>query len=112
VLDDGSSSFSIYAATLSTLDPMQPSPRPRFASSFPRTPELDALVEAFGRGDYAAVRARGPALERSAGDPAVKQAARELVARTRPDPASAALLAIAAVLLIVLTTWAIATGRH
>jgi hypothetical protein len=86
--------------------------RPTFARAFPRTPDLDALVEAFARGDYAAVRDGAPHVERSTGDPEVQKAVRLLVERTRPDPASAALLAIAAVLLAVLTVWAIASGRR
>jgi hypothetical protein len=89
-----------------------PPSRPQFARAFPRTPELDALVEAFGRGDYAAVRARAPCLQRSADDPAVRDAARTLVERTRPDPAAVALLAIAALLLAVLGAWAVLTGHR
>jgi hypothetical protein len=89
----------------------QPARRPAFASAFPSSPELDALVDAFARGDYAAVRVHGRALERSSEDPAVRSAARTLVERTRPDPLSVVLLAIAALLLVALGAWAIAHGR-
>lgn len=89
-----------------------PPSRPSFAHAFPRTPDLDALVEAFARGDYAAVRARAPALERSADDPAVREAARTLVERTRPEPTAVALLAIAALLLAVLGAWAVLSGHR
>jgi hypothetical protein len=90
---------------------MLPSRLPSFARAFPRSPELDALVEAFARGDYARVRSGAPDLERSSADPAVQQAARTLVERTRPDPLAVALLAIAALLLTVLTVWAVAHGK-
>jgi hypothetical protein len=89
-----------------------PPSRPSFTHAFPRTPDLDALVEAFARGDYAAVRARAPGLERSTDDPAVREAARTLVERTRPDPTAVALLAVAALLLAVLGAWAVVSGHH
>ena len=89
-----------------------PPSRPSFSRAFPRTPDLDALVEAFARGDYAAVRARAPGLGRSTDDPAVRQAARTLVERTRPEPAAVALLAIAALLLAVLGVWAVLNGHR
>ena len=90
---------------------MPPARIPTFARGFPHSPELDALVEAFARGDYAAVRARAPALEQSSDDPGVREAARTLAQRTRPDPLAVALLAIAALLLCVLAVWAIAHGK-
>jgi len=86
-------------------------PRPAFARDFPRSPGLDALVEAFARGDYARVRADAPALERASDDVAIKQAVRTLVERTRPDPLAVALLGLAALIFIVLAAWAIAHGR-
>ena len=85
--------------------------RPDFASSFPELPALDHLVEAFARGDYAAVRAGAPELERSSQDPAVQEAARTLLARTRPDPLAVVLLGIGAVLLVVLTAWVLLHGH-
>jgi hypothetical protein len=84
---------------------------PAFARTFPKSADLDALVEAFARGDYAQVRARGPALERSSDDPGIKRAARMLVERTRPEPLAVALLVIAIVLLAVLAIWAIVHGK-
>jgi hypothetical protein len=73
---------------------------------FPRTPELDALVDAFTRGDYAHVRAAAPKLE---GDPDwdVREAARNLVRRTKPDPIVITLLAIAAATFAVIAAWSI-----
>jgi hypothetical protein len=90
---------------------MDPSRIPSFARVFPRSPELDALVDAFARGDYAAVRAGAPNLERSSADPATREAARMLVERTRPEPLAVTLLAIAAVLLVVLALWAVVHGK-
>ena len=81
---------------------------PRFAKDFPREPELDALVAAFARGDYATVREGAPKLAASTSDEAVKQAARTLRERIEPDPTSKALLLIAAALLVVLTAWWVA----
>jgi hypothetical protein len=90
---------------------MAPSRIPSFARAFPRSPELDALVEAFARGDYAAVRAGAPSLERSSGDPVIQRAARTLVERTRPEPLAITLLAIAVMLLVVLAVWAVLHGK-
>jgi hypothetical protein len=77
--------------------------RPSFAREFPRTAELDALVEAFARGDYARVRETAPALDGA--EPRVREAARLLVERTRPDPLVLTLLAIAAALFAVVAAW-------
>ncbi|HZU85243.1 MAG TPA: hypothetical protein VE987_20060 [Polyangiaceae bacterium] len=85
--------------------------RPAFAQDFPRAPELDALVDAFARGDYARVRADAPKLEASAPDEAVRRAARTLVRKTKPDPLAIGLLALAAVLLVALSTYAVVHGR-
>ena len=80
--------------------------RPSFAREFPRTAELDALVDAFARGDYAHVREAAPSLD-TASDPAVREAARTLVQRTRPDPVVVVLLAIAAATFAVIAAWSI-----
>jgi hypothetical protein len=89
---------------------MTNTPRPPFAADFPRSPELDALLDAFVRGDYRRVRAEGPRLERSGPDESTKRAASILVERTQPDPLAVALLALAALLLIALGGWWIAHG--
>ena len=78
---------------------------PRFAKSFPRDPELDALVAAFARGDYAAVREGAPRLASRTSDEEVKRAATLLRERIEPEPASKVLFLIAAALLVVLTAW-------
>ncbi|MGD0674653.1 MAG: hypothetical protein ABSC94_04500 [Polyangiaceae bacterium] len=76
--------------------------RPSFAKNYPPAPELEVLVEAFGRGDHALVRDRAHRLSVSSEDPAVKEAVRELLARTRPDPLAIALTLFAGALLLVL----------
>jgi hypothetical protein len=79
--------------------------RPVFAADFPPDPELDALVGAFEAGDFARVREGAPRLVSSATDPAVKDAAKALLARTRPDPLATLLLVFSAVLLVFLSAW-------
>ncbi len=90
---------------------MSSASRPTFARAFPRSPDLDALVEAFARGDYAHVRAHAPLLERSSQDPAIQGAARTLHQRTRPHPLAIALLAMTTLLLVILAVWAVLNGR-
>ncbi len=85
--------------------------RPSFAAGFPPSPELDALVDAFARGDYARVRAEAPKLQRDAGDEAVRAAAKMLVERTEPDPLAVKLLLLTAVLLVVLAGWWVVHAR-
>ncbi len=78
---------------------------PRFAKSFPRHAELDALVLAFTRGDYRAVRDRAPKLAATAEDEAVRRAAEMLRDRLEADPMAKMLLVVTALLLAVLTAW-------
>ena len=79
---------------------------PRFALDFPREPELDALVDAFARGDYATVRERAPTLAASPdAPPDVKRAAQLLRARIDPDKTGRTFFALAAALLVFLTVW-------
>lgn len=85
--------------------------RPSFASDFPRIPELDALVDAFERGDYARVRAEAPRLAASTEDAGVRSAAEMLVDRTRPDRLAVALVALTGVLLVALSTYWIIHGK-
>lgn len=85
--------------------------RPAFAKDFPRTPELDALVDAFARGNYALVRDAGRGLSTSSTDEAVRRAARILIERTGPDPLALALLVIAALVLLALGGFWMAFGK-
>jgi hypothetical protein len=88
-------------------------PRPAFAEGFPRTPELDALVDAFTDGNYRRVRVEAPRLAETTEDPQVKAAAQELRSRLDPDPWALALLAMTAALLVFLSLyWLFHDGRH
>jgi hypothetical protein len=79
---------------------------PAFAKDFPRHPTLDALVSAYERGDYAAVRDGASKLAAAEDeDTAVRDAARLLRQRIEPDPSSKALFLITAAILVVLTAW-------
>lgn len=78
---------------------------PSFAKDFPRNAELDALVDAFARGDYRAVREGAPKLVASTDDEAVRRSARTLRDRIEPDPAAKILFFFAAALLVFLTAW-------
>jgi hypothetical protein len=84
---------------------------PAFATEFPRNIELDALVDAFARGDYAHVRAEGLRLAGSADDAAVRDAARTLVDRTKPDRLAVGLLVVTGVLLAVMTGYWVVNGK-
>jgi hypothetical protein len=68
-------------------------------------PDLDAMAEAFDRGDYAGVRRLAQRVEAGKGDDEVKQAARAILERTKTDPLAIWLLGITAVLLVTLTAW-------
>lgn len=78
---------------------------PAFARDFPRTPELDALVASFARGDYRAVREGASRVVAAATDDDVKRAAELLRSRIEPDPLAKVLFAFAAALLVTLTAW-------
>jgi hypothetical protein len=81
---------------------------PLFARGFPAHARLDALVDAFARGDYGQVRVEAPRLIDSSEPQDVRDAARVVLERTRPDPLAALLLGLTAVLLAFLTTyWAV-----
>jgi hypothetical protein len=90
---------------------MAPARRPGFAKDYPHHPDLDAVVEAFGQGDYAKVRALAPSVERASSDPAVRAAARELADRTNPDRVALLLFAMAALLLAVIGSWWLGHGH-
>ena len=76
--------------------------RPRFLLTFPVDPDLDRLVAAFERGDFATVRADAPALADRAEDERVRDAALELRQRIDPDPLIRYLLLASVILLAVL----------
>jgi hypothetical protein len=80
--------------------------RPHFVTQLPKHPALDALVDAFERGDFGYVRAQAPALLSSATEPDVKQAITELRRRIDPDPTVKLLLALAVLTFGFLAAWA------
>ena len=82
--------------------------RPRFVLSFPSDPELDRLVAAFERGDFAAVRSGALPLAERAEDERVRDAALELRRRIDPDPLIRYLLLASVILLVVLVLHAYA----
>lgn len=78
---------------------------PLFARTYPKTPEVEALLAAFERGNYARVREEAPQLASRSSDPEVKRAAEDLLRRIEPDPVSKTLLAVAALLLVFFAYW-------
>lgn len=86
--------------------------RPTFVHTFPADPELERLVSAFERGDYALVRREAAAVAAAAADPAVRRAARELRRRIDPDPLARYLLFVGVALLVVLVAWTYGTPHH
>ncbi len=83
----------------------QAAPASRFAATYPRDADLDALVAAFDAGDFRRVREAVPRIVASAKDDAVKRAAGDLLARTKADPLATLLVVISALLLVLLTAW-------
>jgi hypothetical protein len=79
--------------------------RPAFAEGYPRDPALDALVEAFERGDFGHVRVAAPRLAETTRDPIVKQAALDLRARIEPDPMARWVVLGTGALLAFLVFW-------
>jgi CHASE3 domain sensor protein len=73
---------------------------PDFARDYPDDPALEALVVAFARGNYAAVRAGSKKLEGETTDETIRAAARELRARTGADGTMVALFVIASIGLV------------
>jgi hypothetical protein len=78
---------------------------PSFARDFPRDPELDALVEAFAKGNYARVREEAPKLAKKAESEEVRRAAKVLRERLEPDPLAKSLLLLTAALLVAISSW-------
>lgn len=85
--------------------PAGPRGRLSFARSFPPSAELDALLDAFDRGNYARVRELAPPLVARADAPEIARAARDVARRVEPDRTVLALLGISIALLAVLAIW-------
>jgi len=78
---------------------------PGFARNYPDDSDLAKLVQAFGRGDFKAVRLHAPGLAASSSDLRVKLAAAELLARINPSRAEKTLLHVTFFLLVFITGW-------
>jgi hypothetical protein len=86
--------------------------RPTFVLTFPSDPALDHAVKAFELGDYATVRVEASKLAEHPNQD-ISAAAGELLRRIEPDPLVKILLAMAVLLLLVVTVWAYRThGVH
>ncbi len=83
--------------------------RPAYAKNYPEDDELFALVAAFEAGNYRSVREGAARIAASDKLEAVKSAARDLKSRTEASRAQIALLVIAAVLVVALSGYEIAT---
>ena len=92
--------------------PTAPTRRPKFTETYPDDPALDRLVDAFARGNHRLVREEAEALAKKTDDPEVAEAARDLRRRLDPDPIAYVLLGTTAVLLIVLTIWAMGQSKR
>ena len=92
--------------------PTAPTRPPKFTEGYPKDPALERLVDAFTRGNHKLVRDEAEALAEKTDDPEVAKAARDLRRRLDPDPIAYVLLATTAVLLIVLTIWAIKQSKR
>jgi hypothetical protein len=97
----GETEAAAEAPTEPAVDPDEPE-RPLFAQGWPASPELDRLLAAFERGNYAFVRSEAPKVAASANDAAVKAAALDLRRRIDPAPLAGILVIIAMGLLVVL----------
>jgi hypothetical protein len=86
--------------------------RPAFLNDLPADPELERLAQAFERGDYATVRRGARRLLELSKNASVREAARELVERTEPDPLMKYLLGIAVALLLFLILYVYRNPVH
>jgi len=84
--------------------------KPAFARDYPKSDAIDALVERFDAGDYAAVREGAKKLEAHA-DSAVRNAARDLASRTEPDPAMKWLFAAMVTMVAVVSAYFVLKNR-
>lgn len=78
---------------------------PLFAQTYPRHEKLDALLDAFERGNYALVREDAAKLLSSTNDAAVRLATEDLLRRLEPDPLARYLLGTSTLLLVFFSIW-------
>jgi hypothetical protein len=86
--------------------------RPAFAKDYPADQALDALVDAFSRGDFRRIREEAPKLAAASENAAVKSAALDLRQRIEPSPIALYLIVLALVLLAVLYGHALTHAAH
>lgn len=79
--------------------------RPPFAKSFPDDPVIDRILLAFEVGNHAYVRDEARRLVDQSDDPALQDAGAEMLRRLKPDPISAYLIGLAALLLCFFSIW-------
>lgn len=84
--------------------------RPIFVTRYPKDPRLDVLVAAFERGDFRSVESGARALLASPKDEEapsleVRNAAEDLLRRTRPDPLISLFLIMAVGLFVFFAFW-------
>jgi len=85
--------------------------RPAFARDWPKSPDLDRLVLAFQRGNYAFVRSEAPRVAQGTANARVRAAANDLRRRIDPDPLAAILMLVAIALLVTLSGYYL-SGAH
>jgi hypothetical protein len=95
--------YAVFRMVEELLAPVRPRGRAGFSRGYPRTPELDRLVQAFERGDYAEVRQAAPRLVEESGDEDVRKAAQDLRRRIAPDPTAVFLLLLGVALALTVT---------
>lgn len=85
--------------------------RPAFVLGFPKDPELERVVRAFELGNYAYVREHAEKLAESTTDPAVRDAAEELLSRIEPDPLVKILFGMSVAMLAFMVFYAYTHGH-
>lgn len=79
--------------------------RPAFIDELPESELLEPLVAAFVAGNYAQLRELARTLAKETSDSEILEAARELVARTEPDPVSKKLLGLSILFFVLVVGW-------
>lgn len=84
--------------------------RPLFVTTYPQgDPRLDGLVEAFERGDFRRVKSGARLLLADTAAPEIRNAAEDLLRRTRPHPLILVFLTISVLLFLFTAVWTYAT---
>lgn len=86
--------------------------RPAFLDELPESELLEPLVAAFVAGNYGRLRELADALAKQTNDSEILEAARELVARTEPDPLSKKLLGLSILFFVFVVGWVYLYHAH